>query len=204
MAFIGEAANELPWDLLENQSSQVLTGLVDSRSADDFLVLHKLDNVLAASFDGHVVTIKSDHVGEVLITDSDDNDGHGQVARGDVSNLVDGLVHVVDLSVSKDQQDMEHLAVLARHHLLGSLADHLGEAGRSQELELGQTVLVLGEHSVVTVNASDLGVLRVAVEGEAVRDVSLTGVDVVGHSAESVDRILVVRIIVTKNLTDRL
>jgi hypothetical protein len=120
---------------------------------------------------GLVVTIKCLHVWEVSISNTNNDNGHG-VARTS-HNLINCLSHVVNDTVCDDQQNLK-LLVLEVSRICLNVVIHLvqnwSEMGRAIQINMLQTVLVVGNHFVEPINAR---VKDVAIHGKAVRS-SLT------------------------------
>lgn len=87
---------------------QDLLGKVSSLYA--LLKLNKLNNIARADlsssgiFEWFVITVKSDHVREFFVADTNDNNGYGHVST--LTDLVDNLLHIVDFTVSQNEQDL--------------------------------------------------------------------------------------------------
>ena len=82
--------------------------------------------------EGRLVSIKLVHGREVGGTDTDDDDGEGQL--GTTHDLVDSLLEVTDDTIGDDQKNVVLLRLLRAAHLLSHIidkADNWRKVGRS-------------------------------------------------------------------------
>jgi len=94
----------LVWNLPKHSFSQSILAQVF-----EFLELDELDNVSTDTvaevvLEGFAITVELTHELEAFIANSDNDDGAGEARSLD--DVLDGLLHVVDLSVSQNEQNV--------------------------------------------------------------------------------------------------
>ena len=123
--------------------------------------------VASAGVEHLVVAVQPVHRAEVGGAHAHDHDREGQ--HGGRNYLLYGLVHVADLPVRQDEQNVVLLRLLAhllRLNVASNMLDDFGEVGGTGKLDFLQRVFVGGENAFNTLN---MWVANVPIEREAVR-----------------------------------
>lgn len=144
------------------------------------------------------ISVKGVHAAKVGITHSDNDDR--QRMFGSTDNLVYCLLHIVDDTISEDQQDLILLVKLIVNSGLTSVVhffQDLTKVGWAIEINPSQTMHVRFHH---TFEPLALWLENVTVQSKAVTCSALVRLDT---RSESVSRDLFVAVIVLKDITHR-
>ena len=138
-----KVAEHLPGDFFEGLTSQ------SHRVPLKFTVGHELNNIslhlLSKSFriERCIISIEHIHGAKISSTDSHDNYREGQ--RRAPYNLINSCIHVSDLSICDNEQDIVLLIFLGAAHLLSHIVDHCydwGKVGRSAKSDVVDGFLI--------------------------------------------------------------
>ena len=160
----------------------------------------RLIHLVSVRVQRRIISIQLLHAGEVSGADTYDNNRKRKSRC--IDNGVYGLLHIHDGAVGQDKQDCVLLVILRLFlHLLvaiaGDVVNDWLEVGGTQQASSHYCVLV---HVADTLDAVDLGLEDVAVEGETVAHFH----GFYETTSETKDWILFVGIILLKDGTDRL
>ena len=129
--------DELPGNFLKYLLSEVTT-------ADSVVEAHKLDNIALSHFSlvtqTTTIAIKLLHGGEVCISNTNNDDGAGELGKR--NDCIDRGRHVMNSSISEDQQDRIRVVVHDRLDELFELAEEWAEVGRTRQLNGQEGLLV--------------------------------------------------------------
>jgi len=196
---LSEEVEQLRWHLhqgLLREEVRVVLEVIEGHKLDDIS-----SHVLAVGLrvESLFVSIEDLHGLEVGVTDSDNDDGDGEL--GSTDYLVDCLVHIIDNTIGDDHTDVELLSVLA-HRLSLSIVinglEDLREVSWPVKIDVLDGILVAVDHLV---EAVDSGIEDISIESEAMRGSIVVGWD---GSAEAIQIDVLVSVVELKDVADRL
>lgn len=136
-AAVLHVTHKLPGNFLEYLLSKIA-------AFHRILEAHKLDDVtfriLSAITETATIAIKLLHGGEVCISNTNNDDGAGEL--GKCNDRIDRGRHVMNSSISEDQQDRIRVAVHDRLNELAELVEEWAEVGRTRQLNGLERLLV--------------------------------------------------------------
>ena len=192
-----KVVQHLAWHLFKGLSGKL------HRIVCELTIRHKLNNVgrhvlpKALRVQWSFVSVKYVHGGEVGTAYTHNDDGKWEGGASD--DLISRLLHVRDLAVGDNQQDVVLLVLLRHLHLLRHVIYLLNDwckVGRTAKTHIIDAADVGLDHSIKTVA---LGIKDVAIDSEA-----MTGSMRLDYSSVTKSGDLFVCIIVLKNISDGL
>ena len=111
-----------------------------------------------------VIAIEWFHIGEICLTDTDDNDTCWQ--RWRLNDLLDGLGHISDDAISNQQQDLVLHQMLVFASVLVECCDYLPEVGRAWKTDRWQCSPIALQNAL---NPKNSWVHSVSINREAMR-----------------------------------